>query len=280
VGAREISIAACIGVSSLVACSPAVVPTELDRAHYSAAVTYCRSKPGQLVLNEEKSIFCFDGDVKPERDTSSLEQLNSEGLFVVRSRGGLTIEAARLAKMLEDREVTVVVYDYCASACASFFFIASVRTYVMKDSIVAWHYGSRRRTVCEEFGSDYLSIDGTWYPTRKRCYEHTEGISEGFKQLRSTLMPFFTRRVVDPNQYDFFVAPPQSKHIERILEPKLRGTAKNPEEVWMWNPRYYKSVLKTEVFYEKYPASQEEVDALMERLFEKNWEGSAVLYDP
>ena len=188
--------------------------------------------------------------------------------------------AARIATMLEDKKATVVAYDYCLSACASFFFIASVRTYVMKDSIVAWHYGSERRSVCEEFGSDYLSIDGTWYPTKQRCYEYTEGISKGFKELRSTLMPFLKRRVVDPNRYDFFVAPPQSMHIEGMLESKPRDIVKNREKMWTWNPRYYKSALKTEVYYEKYPAHQDEVDALMRRFFGRDTGSNTVLYDP
>ena len=77
----------CVGASVLLFAGLAAAFEQADRSTYAAAVAYCRSKAGQLVLNEKKSIFCFDGEVRQERDASSLELLNSEGLFVVRSPG-------------------------------------------------------------------------------------------------------------------------------------------------------------------------------------------------
>ena len=44
-----------------------------------------------------------------------------------------------LADILRDRHATVVVYDYCFSACANYLLIASDLTYVLKGSFVLRH---------------------------------------------------------------------------------------------------------------------------------------------
>jgi len=128
VGARQVIAAASIAAGFLVSSGTAFALTEADRALYAAAVKYCRNNPDRLVLNDEKKIFCFDGKVTEESDVSSLKALDYEGLFVVRSSGGSAIAAARIATLLEAMRATVVIYDYCLSACASFFFIAPART--------------------------------------------------------------------------------------------------------------------------------------------------------
>jgi hypothetical protein len=50
--------------------------------------------------------------------------------------------------------------------------------------------------------------------------------------------------------------------MRKYLRSLFEQTAKLPEVIWMWNPRFYKSALKTEISYEGYPASQDGVDAL------------------
>ena len=39
-----------------------------------------------------------------------------------------------------------------------------------------------------------------------------------------------------------------------------------PEVMWTWNPRYHASAIKTKIFYEAYPESQSNVDALAARV--------------
>jgi hypothetical protein len=253
-----------------------------ERARYEAAVAHCRSKPKQLSLNEEKSIFCFDGEVRQEQHASSLELLNSEGLFVVRSPGGSGIAAARIATLLEEKKVIVVIYDYCLSACASFFFVAGARTYVLKDTIVAWHYGWRAWLPCEDvgYGIEYRNSDGARRLSNGRvCYEYTEKDREVQKALRSIATPFFARRIVDLQRFNLD-RPPRSAHIAMILRSKARDTGTSPEVFWTWNPRYHKSTLRTDVFYEKYPESQDDVDALMQRFLGKHVKSNSVLHDP
>jgi hypothetical protein len=59
----------------------------------------------------------------------------------VRSTGGFAPEAIRLANILRDRNATVVIRDYCLSACANYFLVPTGTTYVLKNAIVAWHGG-------------------------------------------------------------------------------------------------------------------------------------------
>jgi hypothetical protein len=50
--------------------------------------------------------------------------------------------------------------------------------------------------------------------------------------------------------------------MRKYLRWLFEQTAKLPDVLWMWNPRFYKGALKADISYEGYPASQDEVDAL------------------
>jgi hypothetical protein len=50
-------------------------------------------------------------------------------------------------------------------------------------------------------------------------------------------------------------------HLRTVFEQ----TAKVPRGRWMWNPRFYRTAVKTEICYENYPESQSEVDELAAR---------------
>src|SRR5439155_24941513 len=52
--------------------------------------------------------------------------------------------AAALSGIVRHRHATVGVHDYCFSACAMFFLIASHQSYVLKGALVAWHYPQSR----------------------------------------------------------------------------------------------------------------------------------------
>jgi hypothetical protein len=111
---------------------------------FAAAVTDCRRYPRTSVsatsihLNDDGSVLCFDGQITQDLDVSPVNGLSAGGLFVVRSPGGYRGPAMQIATILESKAATVVIYDYCISACAKFIY-ASVDTYVAQDSVVAWH---------------------------------------------------------------------------------------------------------------------------------------------
>lgn len=68
---------------------------------------------------------------------------------------------------------------------------------------------------------------------------------------------------------------PQSHYVTGILKGMLDKTGQTPMVAWTWNPRFYKSVLKSDVSYEAYPANQAEVDALAAR-----YDLGEVIFDP
>jgi hypothetical protein len=112
-----------------------------DRERYYRAVQYCRGDvPRPIALSADGQILCFDGPVPTNLDMSVANDIKENGLFVARSPGGDGGPAARLSDVVRDRHATVVIYDFCNSACAMFFLIASYQTYVLKGTLVTWHY--------------------------------------------------------------------------------------------------------------------------------------------
>jgi hypothetical protein len=293
-------IAEVVSVCALVlaVCTSAIASEAAERSRYNDAVDYCRTKPGQLVLREDRSVFCFDGQVPlgqqdaidycrskpgqvirnpdqsilchngfawPQRDVSSLNGLQEGGLFVVRSLGGSGLEALRLSMLLAEKRATVVIYGYCISACALTFFIASGRTHVTKDALVAWHHGWSEGRMCDEI-----------HPRTKRLTRTWCGV-DYHPELRKLGDAFFPKRVVILQNFGLD-HPPQSVQMAKVLRSRFEGTGTYPSVVWMWNPRYYRSTLKTDITYESYPTSQDEVDELSVRYFGPG--ALQILHDP
>jgi hypothetical protein len=244
---------------------------------YESAVEYCRGDIARpIALSDDHGILCFDGQIINDQDLSSVKNLKENGLFVVRSPGGSAKTAIALADLLRDRSAIVVVYDYCISACASYLFVTTDQTVVRKSSIVAWHHA-------------YTSYSGL-----PECFEMRSAGDDGPKMLQSSLCPrvpieqqmryaqvedlsrrFYKERALDPSMFGPGLNWPQSVYVRRVLKNMLDATGVFPDAVWMWNPRFYKNVIKTKVSYEAYPESQAEVDELAARFGFRR-----VIYDP
>jgi len=158
------------------------------------------------------------------------------------------------------------------------FLLAVERAYVMKDSIVAWHdstmgpdydcheietvrtpYGDQqelRRSLCSDVINSGANLDQYW-------------------QIRRMMGAFARRRMY----VDLHGSAPQSVHIRRELLRRYKGTGQYPDVLWMWHPRNYKTAIKTQITYEAYPETQEEVDVLTLRYFGK-YAPRLILYDP
>jgi hypothetical protein len=265
-------------VATLAVCLFCSSSATADPATYAAAVNFCRSHPKQFVLNESQSIFCFDGKVEDDRDVSALGKLNKGGLFVVRSQGGSVIAAMKIATILEGKEVTAVVYDYCFSACAHFFSVAATRTYVLRDTLVTWHYGSADWWLaCDPVDANQL-VDLTRRP-KAFCSDLSPPTRQRIDELRAIAEPFFKRRILIESQLNL-ATPPQSPYIIAILRSKYRTTGSFPADAWTLNPRYSKMIFRTELIYEAYPESQDEVDALITRFYGARRARSFILHDP
>jgi hypothetical protein len=96
-------------------------------------------------LSPDKQVLCLTGAIAKDLDVSLANDLKDDGLFVFRSPGGYAGPAVALSDIIRDRHATVVVYDHCFSACAGFLLVASYQTYVLKGTLVAWHYPRRCR---------------------------------------------------------------------------------------------------------------------------------------
>lgn len=243
--------------------------SEAERGMYARAVEYCRGVVKRpMALDLDKRVLCFDGQIFPDLDISLADRLQDGGLAVVRSVGGNQLSAIRLAEAFLERRATVVAYDYCLSACASFLLVASTKAFVMKNSLVAWHspvapYLCPLLQQAKDRGPRRLEKE--FCPGAPAKYRSSY---EYYKELHRW---FYEPRAIART----FEDPPQSIIVRRILQNTFGGMGEYPPNLmWTWNPRYYAGQIKTEIIYEAYPESQDEVDALARRL------GARVIYDP
>jgi hypothetical protein len=240
-----------------------------DFGIYARAIEYCRGAVKRpMALDLDKRVLCLDGDISSGKDFSLAGALRANGLLVVRSPGGEAPTAITLANMMRDRRATIVVYDYCFSACASFLLVASDEAFVMKDAIVAWHHSSWPGCASLEVSND----GGPKRLEKPPCTDASSEYHQRYRKSKGTIEEFYATRIVDLR----FQHPPESFTIRKRLRSMFEGTGRYPDVAWTWNPRYYPGTLKTKITYEAYPDSQAELDVLLSKLPRR----VRVLYDP
>jgi len=195
---------------------------ELDK--FSLATSYCSNFKNAIKLSEDRTILCFDGPITSDRDIAAFYDLKQNGFFVVRSPGGFAPVGIILSNILLEKKATVVVYDYCLSACASYFLIASSATYVAKNTVVAWHGGP------------------------PSIYCGTGDIERMQKSYRDTPPPqgspppevvcktgelsyaFFKQRGIDERH----IHKPQTPYTKKMFDMAVRETPNKRNIFWMW----------------------------------------------
>jgi hypothetical protein len=243
---------------------------DLDRESYYSAVEYCRgdvSRP--MALSPDQKILCFDGPIAGDLATSFVAGLEENGLFVVRSFDGVGATAIAISNVLRKRRATVVIYDYCLSACASYFFFASIRTYVLKDALVAWHNGGSGFPDCSSLRAP--RDEGPKKIRRAPCEDIPLVYRAGYMAFLSARESFYSERTIDSK----FEYPPDSFYVRKFLKSMYEERGVYPDVAWTLNPRYLKRTFKADIYYEAYPQSQEEVDSMAARLRLRR-----VIYDP
>jgi hypothetical protein len=263
-------------ISFLVVCSQdgRAQQAGFDRENYYRAVRYCRQNTliglGPLTISPDRRVLCFDGPISTNMDIPLAKNLESGGLFVVRSSGGQAGPAIALSDVIRSRQAVVVTYDYCFSACAQFFLIAPDQAFVLKGALVAWHNpqsGNGPHPLCP-----YLveSRDG-----KGKRLRHGVCGGDGRESLSDLpiLRQFFKERIIDPS----FEAPPDSLYVRRRLMNLYAETGLDRDIAWTLHPRYYPGLFKTKITYEAYPESQDEVDEILARIGLWNVK---VIYDP
>lgn len=246
---------------------------EIDFGPYRAAAEYCAGEfPLRLALSPDRRILCFDGLVHRDQDLSLVNQLQSGGLFVVRSHGGDDVAMMKLADRLRDRDATVVVRGYCLIGCATYFVFASGRTIVLRDGLVAW-----RPLVVDGFCVGFRKARDGGLPRFDMgdcsSTSATQSLFQTPGQPYDMRDKFMSARRVNRE----FEEPPESAFIRRtLINIDQSGTNRLAGLMWTWHPRYQQSSVKTKIVYERYPESQEEVEALAQQLpFDVR-----VIYDP
>ena len=235
------------------------------------AANYCANYERSVKLSEDGMILCFDGPIYPNAQMEGeLQKLNSHGFFVIRSSGGSASVALKIAEILLEKDATVVVYDYCFSACANYILVAT-RTYVLKDSIVAWHGGVYPDLRCDR----YLRGDQSAIGSNTEIHCKTIVLQTDFFQKRG-IQPGFIFNPPTPYTRMMFniLASPTRNRTNPALN---RSNPEIPTKIlWMWNPQNYGDHLKERIIYEHYPNSQNAVDRTIDRLGLR----TQVIYDP
>lgn len=186
---------------------------ENDWDLYHLAVEYCRGPLQRPIASgPDRRIVCFDGWIDDGMDLSAISDLQDNGLFVDRSFGGHGATAIALSRLLQERHATVVVYDYCLAACASFLLIASDHAYVTSNSIVAWRVLDDRRTECISVGE---TNDRRGKRLRRTSCPEASSEQKGKVDTAIRLeRDFYAKRTVDPN----FGGPPDSTYTRRTIK--------------------------------------------------------------
>jgi len=247
--------------------------TQVSEEFIRSSVDFCRGYPLARLpepsfpfhINDDKTILCYDGDIYADQDLSVMHELRDGGIFVIRSRGGIPASAIKIANILESKMATVVIRDYCMSACAGFIYIATAITYVVKSSLVTWHAPRYQPPLCENSG-----LVGS-VKTLELWISLAAEVREDYCKFWVLQTKFFKKRGTDPNV--LFLT--QSPYVKKMI--KLAGDQglNMMDAVWMWHPRYHKSIFTTKVTYESYPESQDEVDEIARKLGLPK-----IIYDP
>jgi hypothetical protein len=246
----------------------------IDKDTYASAADHCRGTASRpMTLSADHGVLCFDGWIGENLDLSPAKDLKESGLFVVRSHGGYPVPAIALSNLLRERNATVVVYDYCLAACASYFFFASTRTYVLRGALVAWRASAAHLVDCAKAGREGGFVIHPGAAPQLPCpVDISEQDLAGYLATRSADAGFYAPRKVHR------VLTRDSLYITRLLQDRFAETGVYPDVMWTLSPKL-RNILKTEIHYEAYPASQAEVDAIAQGV-RITFLVAKVIYDP
>jgi hypothetical protein len=240
---------------------------EFIRSSVDFCSRYSSPLPSELSvsthISDDKTILCYDGVIY-NQDVPALNELSNGGIFVIRSRGGLPSSAMKLANVLQSKQATVVIHDYCLSACAGFIYVATARTYVMRNSLVAWHAPGYQPPLCDGLVGSAKTIESwTSLSTETR---------ERYCTLWALQASFFKTRGASPNILFSTKSAYVSKQLTRLTDNEKISIG---ELFWMWHPRYHEDIFTTKVIYELYPRDQYEVSEIA-----RKFGLPRIIYDP
>ncbi len=138
-------VAAMVSVAAACSSQPVLAQPSLDAVPASAAdsapagVHPCDNT---LVRLDPHTVWYF-GEMQPVAPELLRETLTThDSRLVVTSTGGRSTAAISLLAEVERANLTLVVRQLCASACAHFLFVPANRVHVEENAIVAFHHTS------------------------------------------------------------------------------------------------------------------------------------------
>jgi len=238
-------------------------PLRADAAIVTPPLVLCSQYNNLSKLSDDHNVLCFDGKIRNDIDLTNFTNLNNGGMLVIRSGGGNIIKAMQIADILLEKRARVIIHDYCLSACANAIFVASHKTYVVADTIVAWHRSGVPSIQC---GVTIRNL-----PMDLAAKQQNDYYAEYCKHAQ-LLNNFYKRRGID----DAFTRRPPTISTRQLFQLTVRQAADKDKILWMWNPANFDAILKERVWFQSYPQSQEEADAIVRRLRLP----MRVIYDP
>jgi hypothetical protein len=194
-----------------------------------------------VVLSESRTVLCFDGRISDDLELWPFRQLHDRGILVIRSPGGNQLAAIAVANLLLQKRITVVVRDFCLSACANALLIASDRTHVLRNAVVAWNGGL---SGCRE-----PEVDVALSRLELPCYNV------------GVVRDFFRARVIS----DQHTILPQTLYTKSRFAAVVRSASNKQSVLWMWHPANHRDYFRNQIAYEAYPEHQEAVDAVIRK---------------
>ena len=252
--------------TALASLIPAVVfslsclPAHSAEVDVPALVAACDGHRNGAWLSADKNVLCFDGEITLETPLKPFRVLNSGGTLVVRCRGGLTVVAMQIADILLEKNATVVIHDYCLSACANALFVATHETHVAEGAIVAWD-GKEKYAGCVEIVAAGMRQQQAGARRDQQIARLMElcgrsGVVSGFYRKRDIS--------------DDFAARPQTAYSRKMLHAMKRDAYDVRGIFWTWHPDNFGRFFKSKIVFRSFP-DQEAVEGRLRH---------AVIYDP
>jgi hypothetical protein len=239
-----------------------LIPSAALSAEYgrlSAAVEHCSNHQISDRLNEDNTVLCFYGEIRLDADMAPFENLRPGGILVIRSPGGYAHAAMKIANILRAKDATVIVRDYCLSACANYILVATNRTHVKQKALVAWHGGARAQLTKTDCSGQNLEQLKSEYSDR-----HGPGSESWVDEICRTselAEVFFKQRGLEARH----IHAPQTAYTKKMVHFFAKQEWDKRKISWMWNPKNHGDYFKNRITYEAYPESQAEVDEILAR---------------
>ncbi|MDQ2077014.1 ATP-dependent Clp protease proteolytic subunit [Marinimicrobium sp. ABcell2] len=210
-----------------------------------------------LLFSVRGDVLCLDGNFTLGDDRKVMSvieavEMNDDVIMVIRSPGGEIDSAMTIAEWLLSKNSTVVVHEYCASACANYILPVGDRKIVLDHGLVMFHGGAQMDILSDVADEVYHIYE----------LKGQEGAEENIEAIRKDL-----QRQVD-RQETLMERAGVSRHFFRWMD--LYAYMPEEERLKHCPPRTHMRVYSPEKLstfgyeYTVYqgPTSQEEIDSI------------------